>query len=65
MTEDSDTLMISGSLVGLAAIKDNICLCRFAFSFPVLLCKPKTSEHKIRYNIHDGFHCTQKATMML
>lgn len=47
MTEDSDTLMISGSLVGLAAIKDNICLCRVAFSFPVLLCKPKTSEHKI------------------
>lgn len=64
MTEDSDTLMISGSLVGLAAIKDNICLCRVAFSLPVLLCKPKTSEHKIRY-IHDACHCTQKATMML
>lgn len=52
MTEDSDTLMISGSLVGLAAIKDNICLCRVAFSFPVLLCKPKTSEQKIRYIIY-------------
>lgn len=52
MTEDSGTLMFSGSLVGLAAIKDNICLCRVAFSFPMLLCNPKTSENKIRYIIY-------------